>query len=187
MQAPLTETQVAATNEIRDTSHQCHPNETLKVAPEHSYSLISPRKLKRRLCDQHNRDVAKETEMCEDAEESTAEKSESFQGIVNNLKSKNLISKSCSEVLEATFCGVPLHLMKRIMSKQTWAAFHPALKAIASTLQFYSTKRYNYVRETFGQGLPHICTIRRWYSSVDGNAGFWFHFRRFQIIRAKGG
>ena len=46
-------------------------------------------------------------------------KVQSLQGIVDNLKRKNLISESCSEVLEATFCGVPLHLMKRIMSKQT--------------------------------------------------------------------
>ena len=97
---------------------------------------------------------------------------QSLQGIVDNLKSKNLISESCSEALEETFCGIPLQLMKRIMSKQTWAAFHPALKAIASTLQFYSTKGYNYVGETFELGLPHICTIRQWYSSVDGNAGF---------------
>ena len=99
-------------------------------------------------------------------------KVQSLQGIVDNLKSKNLISESCSEALEETFCGIPLQLMKRIMSKHTRAVFHPALKAFALTLQFYSTKAYNYVRETFGLGLPHICTIRRWYSSVDGNAGF---------------
>ena len=51
VQAPLTETSVAATSELgTDTSHQCDVKEMPKPAgPDHSYSVISPQELKRRL------------------------------------------------------------------------------------------------------------------------------------------
>ncbi|GFO07765.1 THAP domain containing 9 [Plakobranchus ocellatus] len=71
--------------------------------------------------------------------------------------------------------GVPLHLMKRIMSQKASGSskvYHPALKAFALKLQFYSTKAYEYVWDPFGLGLPHVATIRRWYSSVGGSTGF---------------
>lgn len=42
----------------------------------------------------------------------------------------------------------------------------------ALTLQFYSTKAYNYVRETFECALPHPSTITKWYSSINGEPGF---------------
>ncbi|GFO31127.1 THAP domain containing 9 [Plakobranchus ocellatus] len=45
-------------------------------------------------------------------------------------------------------------------------------RAFAITLQFYSTKAYNFVRDTFGLGLPAVSTLRGWYRSVDGNVGF---------------
>ena len=89
-------------------------------------------------------------------------KVDSLKDIVDSLK------------LKTTFSGVPLRLMKRIMSKKGMAtrSYHPALKAFARTLQFYSTKAYNYVRETFGLGLPHVVAIRKWYSAINGSA--WF-------------
>ena len=84
-----------------------------------------------------------------------------------------MISETCAELLETTYSGVPLHLMKRLISgRSSNVTYHPALKAFALTLQFYSTKAYEYVRETFGLGLPHVATIRRWYSALDGSAGF---------------
>ena len=102
----------------------------------------------------------------------------SLQDVVKNLKQNNMISDNCALVLESTFSGVPLQLMKRLMKtgkttkSSSSAAYHPALKAFALTLQFYSTKAYNYVRDTFGLGLPHVATITRWFGGVDGNAGF---------------
>ncbi len=65
---------------------------------------------------------------------------------------------------------VPLEILKRQKSRHT--KYHPALKSFALTLQFYSAKAYNYVRETFDLGLPHPSTIRRWYSSNGGDPGF---------------
>lgn len=47
---------------------------------------------------------------------------------------------------------------------------YPAdLKAFALTLNFYSAKAYNYVRDTFDCHLPSPRTIRNWYNCVDGS------------------
>ncbi|GFO42646.1 THAP domain containing 9 [Plakobranchus ocellatus] len=62
--------------------------------------------------------------------------------------------------------------MKRILQKKGQRSFHPSLKAFAITLQFYSTKAYNFVRDMFGLGLPAVSTLRGWFRSVDGNVGF---------------
>jgi len=40
------------------------------------------------------------------------------------------------------------------------------------TLQFFSTRAYNYVREIFDLELPHITTVRQWLKNVDGKPGF---------------
>jgi len=61
-----------------------------------------------------------------------------------------------------------LHRGKKMMRKS-----YPAeLRAFALTLQFYSTKAYNYVRKHFQLALPHPRSIRRWYESLDGQPGF---------------
>ena len=52
------------------------------------------------------------------------------------------------------------------------AAIPPEICVFASTLQFYSTKAYEFVRKTFQKALPHIATIRKWFSNVDGSPGF---------------
>ncbi|KAF2879652.1 hypothetical protein ILUMI_26514 [Ignelater luminosus] len=46
------------------------------------------------------------------------------------------------------------------------------IRKFALTLQFYSDKAYNYVRKAFKNLPPHPSTLRKWYSVVDGNAGF---------------
>lgn len=101
-----------------------------------------------------------------------------LQDVVENLQKSEIISKNCTEVLQKSFAGVPLEVMKRLLQNkklshsQSKESYHPILRSFALTLQFYSTKAYNYVRKTFGLGLPHITTIRKWYSAVDGEPGF---------------
>ncbi|KYN20001.1 THAP domain-containing protein 9, partial [Trachymyrmex cornetzi] len=60
---------------------------------------------------------------------------------------------------------------KRHLRKKAKGAFPVALKNFAATLQFYSTKAYEYVRKTFLNILPHPQTIRRWYASIDCKPG----------------
>lgn len=48
----------------------------------------------------------------------------------------------------------------------------PELRTFAVTLHFYSPPAYNYVRDSFNKILPHPSTIPKWYTTVDGTAGF---------------
>ena len=99
-----------------------------------------------------------------------------LQDVAENLRKSNRISDTGIEVLEKSFAGVPLEVMKRLLqskkSSQCKESYHPILRSFALTLQFYSTKANNYVRKTFGLGLPHITTIRQWYSRLNGAPGF---------------
>lgn len=67
-------------------------------------------------------------------------------------------------------------LQKNIVSKNLKTnsrnKFSPELRSFALTLQFYSSKAYDYVRKTLNNGLPHPSTLRRWYQHVDGCPGF---------------
>ena len=93
--------------------------------------------------------------------------------MVDELKANNLVSGGCAELLEATFSSVPRELIKRLVSeKANPGAYPPELRAFAMTLKFYSTKAYNYVRDNFDLGLPHVSVIRRWCNSVNGKPGF---------------
>lgn len=46
------------------------------------------------------------------------------------------------------------------------------LRTFALTLNFYSSKAYEYVRKTFKNLLPQSSTIRKWYRSINGRLGF---------------
>lgn len=93
------------------------------------------------------------------------------------------ISEDASAMLERCFTGIPLEVTKRLLkqtstegdkssAKLSRDKYSPALRMFALTLQFYSTKAYNYVRETFECALPHPSTITKWYSSINGEPGF---------------
>lgn len=45
-----------------------------------------------------------------------------------------------------------------------------SVQAFALALQCFSSKAYEYVREMFNLGLPHLVTLRKWCSIVDGRA-----------------
>lgn len=97
-------------------------------------------------------------------------------------------------MLERCFTGIPLEVTKPLL-KQTSSEddkssvklsrdkYSPALRMFALALQFYSTKAYNYVRETFECSLPHPSTITKWYSSINGEPGFTG--KAMNAIRAK--
>lgn len=50
--------------------------------------------------------------------------------------------------------------------------YPPELRSFALTLQFYSAKAYEYVRNTFMDCLPNQRTIRSWLQVIDGSPGF---------------
>ena len=46
------------------------------------------------------------------------------------------------------------------------------MRSFALTLQFYSTKAYEFVRQTFDLALPTQSQIRRWYRKIAADPGF---------------
>ena len=90
-------------------------------------------------------------------------------------------------MLESQFSGVPLELMKRMIfvkesssgegkvkggGKGKGKKYSDELVAFALTLQFYSSKAYDYVRKTFDLALPAQQDIRRRYAKIEADPGF---------------
>ncbi|XP_032671874.1 uncharacterized protein LOC116844465 [Odontomachus brunneus] len=50
--------------------------------------------------------------------------------------------------------------------------YSPELRSFALTLNYYSPKAYNYVRNKFDCILPHPKTLYKWYTSINGTPGF---------------
>ena len=149
-----------------------------EVTHDHPYGVSkSPRKLKRQIDDllDTNQRLKKKLRKSQQKARRLKRKVDTLASVVDELKANNLVSGGCAELLEATFSAVPRELMKRLVSQKANknpGAYPPELRAFAMTLKFYSTKAYNYVRDNFDLGLPHVSVIRRWCNSVNGEPGF---------------
>ena len=85
---------------------------------EHSYSTTeSPRKLKRRLDETTDRldDTKRALKVQKQKGVRLRKKVDHLQTVIESLQDGNLISANCSEMLQATFSGVPSELMQRML------------------------------------------------------------------------
>ena len=64
--------------------------------------------------------------------------------------------------------------MKRLFSKKKGKGckYPSELKSFALTLEFYSSKAYEFVRQKLNLALPHQARIRKWYSKIPAAPGF---------------
>lgn len=86
-----------------------------------------------------------------------------------------LLDTTGNQHLQSTFSPTVQQLLDRMelnCSGTTKSEYPPELRCFASTLQFYSSKAYAYVRQVFLSALPHPATIRKWYSNLQGAPGF---------------
>lgn len=153
---------------------------------EHNYAVLdTPKTLKRKLdaCTDSAATAKRKLKLSLERERRLRRKVNTFSEILDDLKQKQLVSEDASAMLERCFTGIPLEVTQRLLkktssegdksfSKLSREKYSPALRMFALTLQFYSTKAYNYVRETFDFTLPHPSTITKWYSSINGEPGF---------------
>ena len=145
---------------------------------DHSYAVSdSPRKLKRRLDSAIGKLHLVKTSIRTQQQKRRRlhKRVVHLNNIIDDLKTNNLVSSSCADVLEASFSGVPQQIMKRILAGRRpckGKAYHEELKAFAFTLHFYSSKAYDFVRQTFDLALPHPRHIRTWYSKINGDPGY---------------
>lgn len=61
--------------------------------------------------------------------------------------------------------------MKSLIRGKVGNQFPANVRSFALTLHFYSPRGYEYVRSIFKE-LPATSTIRKWYSSINGNPGY---------------
>ena len=153
------------TNEVNTVSstEPCTPSTStfLSVAVDHAYIVKdSPRSLKRKMDSVVDRAMLtrKKLKYSHAKVRRLKRKVKSLSDIVADLKKKDIISTGCESVLQSTFSGVSLEIMKRLMNqkstKLTRSKYPEELKSFALTLSFYSSKAYNYVRRTFSLALP---------------------------------
>ncbi|GBN01078.1 hypothetical protein AVEN_34048-1, partial [Araneus ventricosus] len=95
-----------------------------------------------------------------------------LNSMLSELKEKKMISDYASAVLKLSLPGAAVEFINRLEMPNSKEKYPPELKAFALTLNFYSTKAYNYVRKTFECNLPHPTTLRKWYQSINGSPGF---------------
>ena len=96
-------------------------------------------------------------------------KVESLEGVVKELKRRNLVSEECASILENTYAGVPKEIMKRIVlqkKKKNPGAYPSELRSFALTLKYYSSKAYRFVRKSFNLGLPSPQAIDHDYCDI---------------------
>ncbi len=138
-------------------------------------AISSPGKLRKKL-NKANKNVTmlkKKLKMSQQKTRRLTIRVKSLKAITKQLREKNLITSNCEEVLERNFSGVPLAMLKRMNSKSgKGCKYSPELKSFALTLQFYSSKAYEFVRKTFDLALPHQVQVRKWYSKIPAEPGF---------------
>ncbi|CAG9136584.1 unnamed protein product [Plutella xylostella] len=99
----------------------------------------------------------------------------SLKSLLSELETKNLITAENSVSLDSLGVSCKEIVRRQMMrgkSGKIGKKYSPKLRAFALTLNFYSTKAYNYVRQTFNSCLPSVKTLGKWYQSVDGHPGF---------------
>lgn len=104
-------------------------------------------------------------------------KIENLRSLLNDLENENLVNSDERQLLSSFEDSLPIkELISRKVSKSKGASlpkkYSPSLRSFALTLHYYSPRAYEYVREKFNTCLPHSRTIKRWYQSLNGNAGF---------------
>lgn len=113
--------------------------------------------------------------------------------MVQNLRHQQLLSEEGQQLLESVCSDMPKDLFVRMRDnskagKKSRKAYSEHIRKFALTLQFYSTKAYEYVRNSFGDALPHVSVIRSWYSSLNGSPGFTqeaFEALKCRVMEAK--
>ena len=170
------------TNEVVDPITE-EPVPTIEISTvnkvctlDHLYSINnSPRSLRSQL-NKGNEQISKLRRKLKTQQQKSRRlksKVTSLKQVVNELK-KTLIPTNCQEQLNHSLSGVSLALMKRLLSKQKGKGckYPHGLKSFALTLQFYSSKAYEFVRQKLNLALPHQAHIRKWYSKIPAAPGF---------------
>jgi len=101
----------------------------------------------------------------------------SMDEVMTDVKSKFKLSDNGDEMLSVTGSAISQDFFARVYKQKKTGhllrkKYTSALRQFALTLNFYSSKGYKYVRNTFNLALPHPKVIQNWYRSTEGEPGF---------------
>ena len=163
-------------------------NQGTELLQEHNY-FKPPEALKDEISskDEKIKKLEREVALLKKRNKRAKAKIESFKGLVKHLHEKDLIAESVTELLSQKGSKVPKQIFTRLLDSKTNKKrrkfYTKELKAFAITLNYYSSKAYNYVRDVFGLALPHESVLRRWYNSISAEPGFTE--RSFDTLKIK--
>jgi len=171
------------------------PSATSAISSDHNYSLPSSKVLAERyqkLCHDH-RVLIRKMKISNQMIKRKRKKILKMKDVLAKLKSSGLISHEDAGQIQTMLTPTLNQIIERLRMSNLkgtntypevdilFLLYNPAiqilvffqeLRAFAITLQFYSTKAYEFVRKTFLKCLPRVSTIRKWFSNVDGRPGF---------------
>lgn len=138
-----------------------------KIWKDHSYFLPCSNILKIRLSKAHHRCKRLNMKLAAERKKSTI--------LTKQLESIHYSENALNPVAK--------QLLNHMQGKLPSNKVPPEIRVFATTLQFYNTKAYNYVRKTFDNILPHVNTITKWYSKIDGSPVF--STQSFELLKLK--
>ncbi|KMQ85338.1 thap domain-containing protein 9 [Lasius niger] len=94
-------------------------------------------------------------------------KIESLEALLHELYTKDLLSSTSSDTVKAVVDESTI--LKQIEEGKVKGTYSSQLRAFALTVNFYSPKAYNYIRQVFQNKLQAPST---WYSSTNESPGF---------------
>lgn len=134
-------------------------------AADHTYTLDSPSKFKRKWLQSEERLQSTSKRL------HAAEKRESRLGgtvarLVDELNQQKAISEETHQLL-SVYSDLPLHMFQK-----SDGSYSDEMKRFATTLKFYSAKAYDFVKDELNLPLPSKRSICRWLSCISGKPGF---------------
>ena len=147
------------------------------VFQDHDYSLPDSKTLKAQLeaALEANKKLKIKLTFANKKKHFQQKRSNNLKATLGMMKEKGLISDNANEHLDKLLSPALQHMLSRMQTQKgnpSTASYPPELRIFASTLQFYSTRAYEYVRKTFSKALPHVSTVRKWFANLDGSPGF---------------
>ena len=119
-------------------------SEEASTGKDHA-SAESPSKLRKTITKltEENAQIKKKLQATRMKNVRLKKKVKSLESVVQELKSRNLVSDECAEILENTCAEVPKEIMKRIIlqkKNKNPGAYPPQLRSFALTLKYYSAR-----------------------------------------------
>ena len=101
-------------------------------------------------------------------------KSANLKSALQTLKKQEILQSTGMDHLQGLLTPTLKQIFRRVerqKERPSTAQYAPEIRVFASTLQFYFTKAYEYVRSTFSKALPDVSTVRNWFSNIEGTPG----------------